>query len=432
MWRPSRQVLRFSLRAFLVVATLVACWFGWHAGRVRDQRRAVELVERLGGHAGYDYERIAAEERRRNPPPPPPGPLPAADRVIQLDSRPPAPAWLVALTGKHWWATVERVSLSRQDLSTADVDILSRLPSLELLNLAECRLRNANLRAWGDLAALKGLFVWGCDLDDDQLAFVARLPRVQFVEITKSSFGDAGLAHLRGLPLRRLDISETKVTDAGLAHLSGMQTLERLFANGTQIRGPGLEQLSGLPALTSLELRQTPIAAEGLEHLAALPALMYLELDSTQVNDEGVLRLAAVRSLKDLGLAETPVQGHTLAALRNLPQLERLQLNATPLSDVTVGNLSGLQNLTKLDIPWNNITDSGLARLTNLPRLRWINLNKTPITDQGLVQLSRFPALADVIVFDCPQLTHSGVNALKRALPRVSVGSNALLAKANP
>jgi hypothetical protein len=102
MWRPSQRVLRFSLRAFLVVATLAACWFGWHAARVRDQRLAVAVVTKRGGNVGYDYERIAREERPKNPPPAAAGAVPAADAKYYSNDRPPAPAWLVALTGPDY------------------------------------------------------------------------------------------------------------------------------------------------------------------------------------------------------------------------------------------------------------------------------------------------------------------------------------------
>jgi hypothetical protein len=429
MRRPINRLTRFSLRGLLVAITLLACWLGWQAKLVRDQRRAVALVERLGGYVGYDYERIAAERYRKNPPS---GPRPPGDHAADLASRPRVPAWLVNLTGLHWWATVERVRLERAALTTADVELLSRLPELTTLNLVECRLRDADLTAWGRLSSLSGIYFQGSDFADDQLGFAAALPRLEFVELNMTVLGDAGLAHFSGLPLRRLDLSETKVTDEGLAHLKGIETLERLYANATSIRGPGLRHLMGLPALRSLQLNQTPIAAEGLEHLAGLPVLAYLDLGGAQVNDEGVRRLAAVSSLEDLGLAETQVEGHTLASLTGLPRLERLRLNATRLADGAVGNLSGMRSLVKLDIPWNNITDAGLAQLVDLPKLKWINVNRTPITDRGLAGLAGLPALTDVVVFDCPNVTAAGVAAFQRVAPSVSVGSNARPAELKP
>jgi len=292
--------------------TLAACWLGWQSKRVGEQRRAVELVERLGGYVQYDYDRIAAAEYRNNPPPRPVW-RPGMDHAVEITSAPSAPAWLVSLTGRHWWATVERITLSQeQTLSTADVEILSRLPSLRSLNLVNCRLRGASLKAWENLESLRGLFLWGCDLDNPQLAFVSHCPKLQFVEITKCSFGDAGLAFLRGSPLTRLDVSDTQVSDIGLAYLSEIETLERLYATSTQVQGPGLRHLSGLRALRVLEL------------------------------------------------------------------------------------------------------------------------GRTAITDEGLAQLGRLPALSTVIVYDCPQVTPSGVNALKRAFPQLSIHSNAVLASANP
>lgn len=205
MWRPSQRLVRFSLRAFLVVATLVACWFGWHAARVRAQQRAVAVVMRLGGNVGYDYERMAQEERRKNPPPQAAGAVPAADaRETRPDDRPPAPAWLVALTGPDWWGTVETVHLHACTLTSADAAAIARLPALRQVSLRECEVRGADLAPWAHLQSLIGVFFYDCELDDAQLAFAAALPRLEYAEFSRSTVGNAALAHLSSRPLRKL------------------------------------------------------------------------------------------------------------------------------------------------------------------------------------------------------------------------------------
>ncbi len=51
-----RRWLRFSLRTFLVVVTLVCVWLGWKINSARKQKQAVEAIQAIGGTALYDFE----------------------------------------------------------------------------------------------------------------------------------------------------------------------------------------------------------------------------------------------------------------------------------------------------------------------------------------------------------------------------------------
>ena len=53
--KPKRRWLRFSLRTFLIVVTILCVWFGF-AYRVERQREAVRWVKENGGTAYYAHE----------------------------------------------------------------------------------------------------------------------------------------------------------------------------------------------------------------------------------------------------------------------------------------------------------------------------------------------------------------------------------------
>ena len=100
------------------------------------------------------------------------------------------------------------------------------------------------------------------------------------VEVT-----DAGLVHIKHLPLRSLCIRGSLVTDAGLAHLKDLP-LKTLVLGGTLIEGDGLKHLAGMK-LMALDLEGTMVGDEDLKHLVGIP-LLSVNLRGTQVTDAGV------------------------------------------------------------------------------------------------------------------------------------------------
>ena len=54
--KPKRRWFRFSLRALLVVVTVLCLWLGIKVNSVRNQKQLVAKVRELGGKVKYDYE----------------------------------------------------------------------------------------------------------------------------------------------------------------------------------------------------------------------------------------------------------------------------------------------------------------------------------------------------------------------------------------
>jgi internalin A len=110
---------------------------------------------------------------------------------------------------------------------------------------------------------------------DALMAQVARLTRVQQLELTSRQVSDAGLVHLRGLSnLAELNLWGTPITDAGLVHLKGHTTLSKLWLGGAQITDVGLSHLTVLASLSESNLADTRVSETGLINLKkALPKL---------------------------------------------------------------------------------------------------------------------------------------------------------------
>jgi hypothetical protein len=108
----------------------------------------------------------------------------------------------------------------------------------------------------------------GAQVTDKDLAPLAQLKKVAYVNLGKTGITDAGLVNLKPLSdLLQLHLEMTKITDAGLANLAGLKKLEYLNLYGTGVTDAGLKHLAGLTNLKNLYLWQTKVTKEGAEKL---------------------------------------------------------------------------------------------------------------------------------------------------------------------
>jgi hypothetical protein len=206
--------LRFSLRTFLIVITIVCLASGLVLNRAIRQRIAVRR-----------FNALAAER------PPMRGehlPMMLYAHNGQVHSRPILPEWqrpLARLLGEE---------------------------------------------AFGEVV---GVQILNTPATDDDLRYLADLPSVHSVWLSRTKVTDQGLAHLAACPkLTFLTLDETAITDAGAAHLGHLTALESLSLSGTKITDTGLVHLAKLKKLKELWLRQTPITDAGYRQLqSALP-----------------------------------------------------------------------------------------------------------------------------------------------------------------
>lgn len=193
-WHLSR--VRLSLRMLMFIVMVIAIWFGRYVISVRVQRDAVAAIKHAGGSVAYDWE----------------WGTPHVLGIIDPYGMPRAPKWLANLIGVDYVANVVAVNLSRP---------------------------NAN----------------GSNKADDQtLAHVGRLGRLENLNLADTAVTDAGLGHLKGLTnLRDLNLWNTEISDAGLAHLNGLTNLRMLPLVATCVTDDGVLELeTALPKLQIL------------------------------------------------------------------------------------------------------------------------------------------------------------------------------------
>ena len=115
-------------------------------------------------------------------------------------------------------------------------------------------------------------------LDDQQLAVIARLPHLRELELGTAEVptwvssphgpsprGDLVLQYVEPLKnLEGLNLANSQITDKGLEHLIGLNKLHSLDLTATKITDASFATLDQLPALNTLILTDTAVTAEGL------------------------------------------------------------------------------------------------------------------------------------------------------------------------
>ena len=125
--------------------------------------------------------------------------------------------------------------------------------------------------------------LWGCtslthlELDftnvgDDGLRALAELRQLEQLSLFSTKVTDAGVGHLRGLPLRELDLGETSITDHCVSSILRLGDLQELGLFATALTDAGLMSLTRMSGLRHIEIKKSQVTESGAEKFrAALP-----------------------------------------------------------------------------------------------------------------------------------------------------------------
>jgi len=403
--KPRRRWLKFSLGGLLLAITLLCLLLGWQADRVARQRRAVEMVERLGGSIFYRHQLVSRGYHDPS--------LPA-----------PGPEWLKTLVGEDWFRTADAVFLigSPTALSDSDFALLSDLPYLQELYVADSPVTDRQMQYLARLHRLELLCLPKANLSDAGLECLARMRNLHQLSVgdeeqpaAQAKITDAGLAVLAKKPgLDWLELGATMVTERGLeqlVHLSGMSKFQIAFASGTEVR---LDWLRQWPEMKTLSIGGAILTAEAWDELRACESLEELTFHDCAISDAGLEKLAE-RNLKFLALARSPISGESLEGLK---ALDSLHLREIEVSDRHVRAMESLPKLEDIEISGCTIVNDCLNAMKPLSKLQVLDLSKTPVTDAIVPSLNGQQALA-MLGLSGSKLTDVGLAGLK--LPALGI-----------
>ncbi len=224
--RPRRPGAQARYLRYLL--SCVVAWTAGCGGLTRDNPRTIETIERFGG--------------------------------VEV-----------------WNGRVTAVRLRDRQGADAVVPLLPRLPKLNALHIAGVALSEEHLKTIGqlDLIALR---LEQCDVDDQDMRFLARLTN-----------------------LKRLSLIHNPITDEGLQHLGSMRRLEELNLSATAVVGPGFSELKDIHNLEYLRVSNSNLRDVAMQHISRFRKLKCLEFLNTEVTYSGLMKLTGLHWLNSIG-----------------------------------------------------------------------------------------------------------------------------------
>jgi hypothetical protein len=215
------RCVRFSLRALLILFTVVTLWLGWWFNRTTEQRQAARAIQAVAGQVFYDFDTPIKNTFTGS----------GTSRV---------PRRLVDWLGVDTFHSVACVDLDGPKVTDASLERLGAFPRLRHLYLGNTNVSSDGLRHLASLTKLERVVIKSNQLDQVGLGHLARLPNLTDLEIHFSpQVTDRAIAALEGAThLRRLWLYETQVTKLGVARLR--KALPRCTIECDPPRGSGL------------------------------------------------------------------------------------------------------------------------------------------------------------------------------------------------
>ena len=294
-------------------------------------------------------------------------------------------------------------SRSARDWKTV-VSLLAETPSAELH--ARGQMTDAALGRVAGVETITGLFLGGSrELTDEGVRHLARVPRLERLDLSGTSITDRGLEVLRQLPaLRSISLAGTRITDAGAAHLAHTAALEAVDLSWTNTGDGAVRALSGKPHLR--ELRSgVNVTDAGLPLLHDLPQFTHWQGRDSRLCLIGERVLANHLSLRG------PFTDAGLNALRGLDGLFSLDLDDSRLG-ITAAALDPLIDLRHLAVLNVDAKDDWMPAIAAMPGLRALGVQDTTAGDDGFVALSRSRSLEYIWGRRCHNLRRRGFAAL--------------------
>lgn len=361
------------------------------------------------------------------------------------------------------------------DVTADDVETLSELPNLYLLNLANLKFGDEVLKRIHKFPKVSNLLLNHCDVSDDGLLplrmsrvsrlfvnsplltdraceVLAQVPLLHDLSLEGSQhFTGAELAKLQLREIHRLQFAFTALRDDSLTCLSGFPKLEALVLNDNLISDQGLTRLVGLP-LKSLELHEPRVTREALRKLhVALPKCQiqsnFATLDQAHSDDsrrlaewiisqgggfvslpEGFSNLTAeIRKPADIPSVPFVIYQVSLygATSAHITQLIELAANKVPVEEVyiaapsekeqlpggTLQQLTQMQSLVGIAVSNVNVTRADVTALAALPKFKNLGIADVDLPADALADLPACKRLRILILNNC-QVTDEQLRSL--------------------
>jgi hypothetical protein len=231
---------------------------------------------------------------------------------------------------------------------------------------------------------------------DGDLLELARLPKLQRLDLSRTRISDQGLSYLKkASQLREVNLAYAeRIGDPAHAVVKEWKNLTRLSLRGTVVADETAAAAASLPNLEALDITDTIVADIGMEALASAPKLKELSIGNIRMSELGYQSLRQFTNLLQLDLSGGKYRGNnTLStravdAISSLRQLRVLKLGHVKFPVKSLATLSALANVETLGLEYSpEIGDAAVPILSGWKSLRQVDLHATKFTKEGIAAL---------------------------------------------
>jgi len=224
-----------------------------------------------------------------------------------------------------------------------------------------------------------------------------------------------------------LSVDADEYTDADVKSITALSNVVTLQCRGrSMLTEVGFMQFTKMPMLENLTLGEPltdtslQISDASLRTLGRTTNLTRLTLGGANFTQQG-FRHFTPGGLVKLFVVDSNLSDKQLDGVGALAGLEHVMLAGCPIDGSGLKHLSGLQKLRKLSLARTSVNDQSLAPLTRLPALEELSLYNCPnITDGCVESLGKMKQLKDLDLLRT-QVTVTGLRKLQRLLPKTSI-----------
>ncbi|MBZ5727664.1 MAG: hypothetical protein LAP87_22030 [Acidobacteriia bacterium] len=307
----------------------------------------------------------------------------------------------------HEWETVIGAIAERRiaaldaggQMTDTVAERISGLDHVTRLDLGGSRqLSDAGLRYLARLPRLQHLDLTGCPITDRGFEVLRELPALRWLQLChQGGISDAGAANLAYChELEHVDLMNTATGDGAIRALAGKPRL-RFFKGGNQVTDRGAALLHEFPVF---KVWQPGAVHMELMSPDARPNFLWLFLKAPFLN-RGLANLAGLD-----GLFALSIHGGTECGPFASPELTVTAANLQPLAE--------LPNLGWLGCAGDLCDDQAMRHIGTLPRLRMLMGQGAIAGDEGFTALARSKTMEYIWGRECPHLTGRGFGALAR------------------
>lgn len=233
-------------------------------------------------------------------------------------------------------------------------------------------------------------------VSDGDLLELARMPKLQRLDLSRTRISDKGLAYLKTAPaLREVNLAYAeRIGDPAHAVIKEWKQLTRLSLRGTVVADETAAAAASLPLLEILDLADSIVGDPGVEALASAPKLKQLSLGNIRMSEIGYQSLRQLTGLSHLDIGGGRQRGfsnlseRSIQSIASLRQLRVLRLGHLRFPAKNFRLFAALTNVEELGLEYcPEIKDESLAVLAEWKSLRRIDLTGTKVTAEGVTTL---------------------------------------------